>query len=300
MCGNCNDPFHGLDDDLDDVFGAGPMSAEDIEAGRKLAAAEAARIHTERCPNCRGTGNWRPGYPCFKCKGSGKLTFKTDAATRAKAAAKRAEKADEKRIQLQADRKAWIEANADDFAWMNAKQESFDFARAMYDALMQYGSLTERQHATVTRLRLADAERAAARKAEAAAREANAPTVDVALIEKAFAAAQANGIKRPRMVLDGIKFSLAPAHGRNAGALYVVRRSDDQYLGKIMGGRFSRVRECTVEQEAEIVRIASNPHAEAVAYGQRTGVCCICGRELATAAIDAGIGPICAEKYGWA
>lgn len=213
MCGNCNDPFHGLDDDLDDVFGGGPMSAEDIEAGKRLAAAEAARIHTERCPNCRGTGNWRPGYPCFKCKGSGKLTFKTDAATRAKAAGKRAEKADAKRIQLQADRKAWIEANADDFAWMNAKQESFDFARSMYDALMQYGSLTERQHATVTRLRLADAERAAARKAEAAAREANAPTVDVALIEKAFAAAQANGIKRPRMVLNGLKFSLAPPTG---------------------------------------------------------------------------------------
>lgn len=284
MCGNCNDPFHGLDDDLDDVFGTGPMSAEDIEAGRKLAAAEAARVHTERCPNCRGTGNWRPGYPCFKCKGSGKLTFKTDAATRAKA-----------------DRKAWIEANADDFAWMNAKQESFDFARSVYDALMQYGSLTERQHATVTRLRLADAERAAARKAEAAAREANAPTVDVALIEKAFAAAQANGIKRPRMVLNGLKFSLAPAHGRNAGALYVVRKSDDQYLGKIMGGRFTRVRECTDEQEAEIVRIASNPHAEAVAYGQRTGNCCICNRELTNhASIDAGIGPICAEKYGWA
>lgn len=300
MCGNCNDPFHGLDDDLDDIFG-GEMSAEDIEAGHKLAAAEAARVHTERCPNCRGTGNWRPGYPCFKCKGSGKLTFKTDAATRAKAAVKRAEKADEKRIQLQADRKAWIEANADDFAWMNAKQESFDFARSMYDALMQYGSLTERQHATVTRLRLADAERAAARKAEAAAREANAPTVDVALIEKAFAAAQANGIKRPRMVLNGLKFSLAPAHGRNAGALYVVRKSDDQYLGKITGGRFTRVRECTDEQEAEIVRIASNPHAEAVAYGQRTGNCCICNRELTNhASIDAGIGPICAEKYGWA
>lgn len=301
MCGNCNDPFHGLDDDLDDVFGAGPMSAEDIEAGKRLAAAEAARVHTERCPNCRGTGNWRPGYPCFKCKGSGKLTFKTDAATRAKAADRRAAKADEKRIQLQADRKAWIEANADDFAWMNAKQESFDFARSMYDALMQYGSLTERQHATVTRLRLADAERAAARKAEAAAREANAPTVDVALIEKAFAAAQANGIKRPKMVLDGLKFSLAPAHGRNAGALYVVRRSDDQYLGKIMGGRFTRVRECDDATEAQIVRIASNPHAEAVAYGQRTGNCCICNRELTNhASIDAGIGPICAEKYGWA
>lgn len=300
MCGNCNDPFHGLDDDLDDIFG-GPMTEEDREAGRKLADAEAARIHTERCPNCRGTGNWRPGYPCFKCKGSGKLSFKTSPEQRAKAADKRARDADQKRIDLQAARAAWVEANREDFAWMKAKEETFDFARSMMEAFLKYGSLTERQHATVTRLRLADIARAAARKAEAEQRAANAPVVNVEAIERAFASAQSKGIKRPKMRLAGFKFSLAPATGRNAGALYVVRVEDDQYLGKIMGGRFTRVRECDQATEATVIEVASDPHNAAIAYGQRTGNCAICGRELTNhASIDLGIGPICAEKYGWA
>ena len=170
----------------------------------------------------------------------------------------------------------------------------------MLEALRKYGHFTPKQEAAVRNAAAKSAARRAQWAAEKAAAASNAPAVDVSLIEKAFATAQANGIKRPRMVLDGIKFSLAPAHGRNAGALYVVRKSDDQYLGKIMGGVFSKVRECSIEQEAEIVRVASNPHAEAVAYGKRTGVCCICGRELTNhASIDAGIGPICADKYGW-
>jgi hypothetical protein len=37
-----------------------------------------------------------------------------------------------------------------------------------------------------------------------------------------------------------------------------------------------------------------------VAYGKRTGACSCCGRELTNGeSIDRGIGPICAEKYGW-
>lgn len=302
-CSHDSNPFADLDDNLDDIFG-GPISAADLEAGKRLADSQVARF-TEPCKKCRGRGRFisyagRDCGPCFTCKGSGKQTFKTDAATRAKGREAAARAADRKADAIREQAQAWREANRDDWNWMSDRAESFEFAGSMVQALAQYGHLTEKQHATVTRLRIADAERQAARNAERAEREANAPAVDVALIERAFATAQANGIKRPRMVLDGIKFSLAPAHGRNAGALYVVRRSDDQYLGKIMGGRFSRVRECSVEQEAEIVRIASNPHGEAVAYGQRTGVCCICGRELTNhASIDAGIGPICAEKYGW-
>ena len=36
---------------------------------------------------------------------------------------------------------------------------------------------------------------------------------------------------------------------------------------------------------------------EAKAYGQRTGVCCVCGRELTNeASIEAGIGPICSSR----
>jgi hypothetical protein len=37
----------------------------------------------------------------------------------------------------------------------------------------------------------------------------------------------------------------------------------------------------------------------AVRYGRQTGRCSCCGRELTNkASIDAGIGPICASKWG--
>lgn len=307
MCGNCNDPFHGLEDDLDDVF----APADDDQPKRPLPTLKEAQQavglgYTEKCRQCNGRGRFisyagRDCGPCFACKGKGTKTFKTSPQAREKARVANARKADEKRVQIQESVQAWQRDNADDFAWIMSKRESFDFANSMADALTTYGSLTERQHATVTRLRLADIERQAQRAREAAARQANAPAVNIEAIEKAFATAQEKGIKRPKMRLAGFKFSLAPAHGRNAGALYVVRVEDDQYLGKIAGGRFVRVRECDDATESQIVEVASDPHNAAIAYGQRTGSCAICGRELTNhASIDLGIGPICASKYGWA
>lgn len=306
MCNNSNCSHDDLNDNIDDIFGPPdtPMSKEDIAVGVRLAASQIERF-TEKCPSCRGSGRF-VGYSgrtvgnCFKCKGTGKLTFKTSPESRAKAADARDRAADRKARELREKVEIFAVEHAEDFAWMTAKAGSFDFATSMLEALNKYGHLTERQHATVTRLRLADAERDAARKAEADARAANAPVVDADRIEQAFAHAQGKGVKRPRMTLDGFKISLAPATGRNAGALYVVRKADDQYLGKIMDGRFSRVRECDAETEAHVVRIINDPKGEAIAYGQRTGNCCICNRELTNhASIDAGIGPICAEKFGW-
>lgn len=44
---------------------------------------------------------------------------------------------------------------------------------------------------------------------------------------------------------------------------------------------------------------ARDPRAAAIAYGQRTGTCSCCGRELTRhSSIDAGIGPVCATKWG--
>lgn len=309
MCGNCNDPFHDLDDDLSDLFGApsdldkASAFARDVLAPSKVTS---TRTYEEKCIDCRGTGVWRSysGYSsgqCFKCKGTGVRRYKTSAEQREKARVAAAEKrAREAKEALEAAN-AWLEANPVEAAWLQEPvRGDFTFHADMLAALLKYGHFTPKQETAVRNAAAKSAARRAQWAAEKAAAATNAPAVDVSLIEKAFASAQANGIKRPRMMLDGIKFSLAPAHGRNAGALYVVRKSDDQYLGKIMGGRFLKVRECTAEQEAEIVRIASNPHAEAVAYGKRTGVCCICGRELTNhASIYAGIGPICADKYGW-
>lgn len=294
MCGSCENS--NLDDDLGDIF-----ASDDSVPARPLPtlreAAQAVGLgHTEKCFKCRGTGQWRPGYPCFACKGKGTKTFKTAPAVRAASREANAVKADAKRIAVQEAVEQFRVEFAADFAWIVAKADGFDFANSMLSALTTYGHLTEKQHAAVIRLR----ERDDARKVEAQVRVANAPAVDVSVIATAFAHAQAKGIKRPKMVLDGLKFSLAPLTGRNAGALYVVRKDDDQYLGKIMDGRFTRVRDCDDVTEARIIAVASDPHNEAVAYGKRTGECCICSRTLTNhASIDAGIGPICAERFGW-
>src|SRR5271157_2617898 len=47
-------------------------------------------------------------------------------------------------------------------------------------------------------------------------------------------------------------------------------------------------------------RIARNPQEAGMAYAIHEGRCCRCGRELTVpASIHAGMGPDCAEKYGW-
>lgn len=304
MCNQCNDKAH-LDDDFSDLFGPSDTPSRPLPTLQE--AKEAVGLgYTEKCPACKGRGKFisysgRVVGDCFKCKGKGTKTFATSPAQRAKGRENAAVKRDEKRIAIQESVRQFTVDFADDFAWMQAKRETFDFANSMCDALTTYGSLTEKQHAAVTRLRLADEQRKAQRAIDAAVRAENAPVVTLAKIEAAFEAALGNGIKRPKLRLDTFKFSLAPATGRNAGSIYVVDAAGDAYLGKITDGKFFRVRECSDDQEQRIVIAAADPHAAAIAYGQRTGNCCICNRELTNhASIDLGIGPICAGKMGWA
>jgi len=52
-----------------------------------------------------------------------------------------------------------------------------------------------------------------------------------------------------------------------------------------------------------MIRLDGRPltRDEAAAFGKLYGVCCICGRTLTNeGSIEAGIGPICAGKQGWA
>jgi hypothetical protein len=287
-----------FDDDMADIFGA-PLTPAQRVAGERTAAAFTPSGYIEACPACRGRGrfiSWagRDCGPCFKCKGEGKLTFKQSPEQRANGRANASAARERKAESLKDAARAWAQANPDDAAWIASKSASFEFARAMADALAAYGTLTERQHATVTRLRIADTERAALRASVAA----SAPTVEIAAIEKTFSAAQANSIKRPILRLDTFKLSLAPASGTNAGAIYV--KQDDEYLGKIKDGRFIRVRACDDATEARVIAVCADPKAAAIAYGRREGSCSCCGRTLTNhTSIDLGIGPICAEKFGW-
>lgn len=281
-------------------------------------------VHTELCPKCRGSGRYSGyssrGQHCFKCGGKGKLTFKSSSEQRARnrerAAQRKVEKAERDRARAADEALAWAEEHKAEHAWICAKMHSFDFARSMHEALHRWGGLTEGedgnggQLGAVRRLMAADAAREAQRAAEAAARmerDRAAPAVDTSGVDRLKASfdtavrnAQARGfgLKWPRITIAEIVITMAKPDSRNPGALYV--KAHGQYLGKIMDGKFHAVRECTEEQSKRVLAFLADPQAAAKQYGLETGVCCICNATLTSKWRFRGIGPICAQKFGWA
>jgi hypothetical protein len=288
-----SNPFSDMEDDLD--FGA----------PAKAATAEVTYFE-QTCPKCKGTGRFTFGYinvrsgECFACKGKGKMSFKTSPATRMKAKAS-AQKRAVAKVEAQANKaQEWKEANPAEAAWMENSAGTFEFARSMLDALNKYGSLTERQMETVQRLTVQSAERQAARAAEQAARAVSAPVVSVEAIEVAFNNAKEAGVKFPKLRLDTFVFSPAGENSKNAGAIYIKNKEDGVYLGKVAGGRLFTSRDCTPEAAERITAVSSDPKQAAVAYGMKFGACSICGRQLTDSdSVARGIGPICAENYGF-
>jgi len=302
---NTKEKFSGFEDlhDLDDSefvneheFDDACQDADDRAALAKEMfghshSTNKAAVWEEPCPGCRGTGTFhsysgRAVGPCFKCKGTGKRTFKTSPAAR-EAARKEAHEREQRQREAKADANRGGFSDQDLLAALQAKaDDGSDFAASLCAGILKYGSLTEKQEA-------------AARKLVAPREPAQAAAViDLSAVEERFAAAKASGLKRPKLRVVGLVFSPAPAHGKNAGAIYVVSDAD-QYLGKVVAGEFFKSRECTEEQVAAIVAVAGNVLEAAVAYGKVTGSCSCCGRELTDPqSVALGIGPICREKWG--
>lgn len=288
-------------DDLAGMFG-GKTSTTPINRAPETYTPAAERFN-EPCSKCRGSGQWRPGYPCFACKGTGRLTFKTSPDKRATARAHRAEKAATKA----ADAAAWRTEHKAELDWLHvvANREEdkmgmppfkfWEFPVKLRESLAQYSTLTDGQLAAVRTCMTRDAERATQKAAE---RETNAAEVSIAKIEDALTSAHANGKRKPFLLLDAFKFTRAPDGGKNPGAIYVTE--GDDYLGKVQGGKLNCTRTCTEDQKAKVIEAAANPEAAAIAYGKRTGQCSCCGAGLTNPeSIELGIGPICREKYGW-
>jgi len=309
MCQTCNNPAHDdLNDDLD-IFGLAPIAAvAPVVVDTVLADAQIAntRQFKEACPACRGSGVFR-SYSgrvvgdCFKCKGKGVQFFKTSSDDRTKARDAAAARKAKAAAELAEQAAAWLEANPVEAEWLRQPVTGdFTFHSDMLAALIKYGHLTERQEASVRNAAAKSATRKAQWAAEKAAREDGAVTLTLTKIRAGFDSA-AQHLKRPKLRIADIQFSLAPASGRNAGCIYVVRASDDTYLGKItQDDKFITSRDCTSADSETVARVAADPAAAATAHGHEFGHCSCCGRELTNAeSVARGIGPICAERWGW-
>jgi hypothetical protein len=189
---------------------------------------------------------------------------------------------------------AFEAANPEIAEWWT--DSTFEFAVSLRDQVLRGRVLSDRQMAAA----LNCAAKLKAKKQSKVTREAQAVEVDVHFVVDAFAKAS-DTLLRPKMRLLGrhdqtFVLSMAPAHGANAGAIYV--KLDNVYMGKIAEGRFMRSYECTAANEADIVDACSRPEQAAIAYGQRFGNCSICDRTLTNAlSIELGIGPICRGKF---
>lgn len=289
MCNACSTKSNFLD-------GLDGYSLDDAKVGSPSPHAVVAKKEEERhpCFECNGTGIYKgvrlhqEKDHCFACKGKG--WFKKSFAGRQKAKQKAH---DRKKRALAAKQEAFTDANEGLIDALKEIAGWHQFAGKLIEDFKHYGGLTENQ-TTAAKASLA---KVAAKRAERIAeRAAKSGDVSVEAIEKLFATAKSNGLKRPRFITERLKISLAPATGRNAGAIYV--QADGAYAGKIVSGKFLALKEAPADTLDLLRTIAASPVEAATAYGKATGVCACCGRELTDpASISAGIGPVCAEKW---
>lgn len=198
---------------------------------------------------------------------------------------------------------AWKAEHAAEFAYMQQRAAKGNgFYAYLLRSVDQYGSIFDSRLASVR----ADMQRDAERPAPVARPQpAPAPVVNLEPVEAAFAKAREAGIKWPKLRMGGFVFSPAGANSANPGAVYIKTRTAageeaGLYLGKVLGGKLFKSRDCDAAAEAEILEIAKDPKAAAVAYGKKFGRCSVCNRELTDdASVEAGIGPVCASKYGF-
>lgn len=303
--------MNDLNDSLEDIFGV-PMSDVPRQAPTRTAPADFVenKVFIEGCPGCRGTGFWRPGYPCFKCKGKGNRTFKTSPEVRAANRQDAANKRQEKARELLAEVQAWQEANQDAWAWMRDNAATFGFAASMVEALHKFGSLTDGQMAAVVKCVNRERECKERQAAERAQREADAPVVNVSKLEQAFNTARSNAARpgmqgiflKPIKLTSGevtVKVTQGSEGSQWEGMLF-IKNEEGKKLGQVKNGKFVRNYQCEDVEAVAVVDCLNDPEKAAVAYGKAYSRCGICGRGLLNdESIARGIGPICAENFGW-
>lgn len=86
---------------------------------------------------------------------------------------------------------------------------------------------------------------------------------------------------------------------------WIVDEGEELCIGKIENGRAffftQRMQRSAIDENkvrSLIEELNADPLAAAMKYGKLSGRCCSCGRDLTDpASIEAGIGPVCAQKF---
>ena len=253
------------------------------------------------CVRCGGTGNYKgvrvhqSRSDCFTCKGKG--YFLSSQEDRQKAKANRLQKKEEQKI---ANRRSFQKQYPEVYQYILEKaQESNEFFLSLRDAVLKYGDLTEKQHQAVVNSIAREADYLDKKKEEAKPKA----KVDLAGIRKPLTSAKETKLVKP--VLRTIDeesekvfiFSLAKPDSKNPNFVYV--KEDGKYLGKIsLDGEFFGWNTPKASVEA-LIRVSEDVSNATIKYGRKTGQCGCCGRGLTKEiSILAGVGPVCADKYG--
>ena len=281
----------------------------DFDAGRierKGSSIEAAREQYP-CEHCGGTGKFR-AYgvgrvigKCHPCNGRG--YFHTTEADRRRA---RQARRNRKARKLEAARAAF-DSEYPGLADFLAGATWSEFATSLYESIAKYGGLSEKQLTAALSMREKCEARQAERDAKRKAAEQSAPVFPS--IPARFNAATESGLKYPKIRLttaagDPVKLQRNGDRSRYPGHVSVTDGGPfgaNEYYGRIdLEGRFHATRKATGEI-VDVLRVLNdNPDGAVKVQGQRTGNCCLCGRELTKHdSIDRGIGPICAGKWGF-
>jgi len=310
-----------LNDSLDDIFPADPVSApralppgNEWDRIRALdGAAPVAKAFVEKCPKCRGSGRFisysgRALGPCFACKGKGEREFKTAptvrAAARDRAAAQPLKNWDAFRLSHPAEAE-FIDLKINDLRCPEGYREILTSFRG---AVGKYGELTGKQLAVVQR----GVEREEEFKAKRAV-TAQAPKAEFPNLRAAFQVLIDKGVRKAQMTYGDINVSLASLNGKNPGALYVKDGAD--YAGKIVGTVFSKAYGAKADLVERLLVVEADPKAAVMKHAKDTAErlaaaeargekislpCGCCGIELTNpVSIARGIGPICAGKWGF-
>lgn len=133
--------------------------------------------------------------------------------------------------------------------------------------------------------------------------------IDLSKIIELFDGAVERGLKWPKIRFDasaaGVPLVMSRA-GSTAASPHTVnltdggRYPDNLFYGRIRrDGTFYQGRDYRPEVLPFLERLADGTADVAAMYGQHTGHCCFCGRELTDGrSVSVGYGPVCADKWG--